>query len=133
MYRAQHRYRVEATDISTGLTSPGPSETCGLDTLVAVEFPNVLSFALLLLGVIVFIALILLIIVLIVKTRKIDLEIRRLQKVAEMHELTHIDSHWSPTETVRAPTPLSPVAVAREQLVVKATDAFEGMLVFLLF
>lgn len=126
-YGAHHRYRVQVVDTVSGVTSPGPDEMCDLDALVIVEFPNLLSFVLLVLGVLVFAALVVLILVLIFKTRKIDLEIRRLQKVAEMHELTHIDSHWSPAEeTARANTPLSPGGAPRDQLLVKAIDSFEG-------
>jgi F0F1-type ATP synthase membrane subunit a len=52
---------------------------------------DLLSFLMLLSGLIVFSGLVVLIIVLIHKTRKIDLEIGRLQKVAEMHELGMIE------------------------------------------
>lgn len=128
-WRSVHRYRVELRDSGSGATSPSSELMCAVDLKIRVEFPNLVSFALVLGGVFLFAALMSLIIVLIFKTRKIDLEIRRLQKVAELHSIHQIDSHYTPNEDdgVASPTPMSPGGVPMEQpILVKAMEAFDG-------
>lgn len=103
---ARNVYRIESRD-TMGRKSPGPGEACDVTFEVVVEqhASDLISFFLLLGGLLVFSALLVLIIVLVHKTRKIDLEINRLQKVGEMHELSMIES----VADVDEPLPRTPV------------------------
>ncbi len=112
-------YRIVATD-SSGRSSAGPDETCDVSVPVKVDTPNVLSFMLLLGGIILFLGLVFLIGVLVYKTRKIDLEIGRLEKVAEMHELGTIEG----SVDAEPKTPVRHSSGVGEDVFVKALEDF---------
>lgn len=133
-WRARHRYRVDVVD-SQLRRSAGPTEACGLGVVVDVQFPNLLPFLLLMGGLLLFLVLVALIVVLVSKTLKIDLEIRRLQKVAELRQLHNIDTHWTPEEASVSSSDGSRSsssssgrvgASGAERSRVKAIDSFDG-------
>ena len=117
-------YRIVATDLQSR-SSPGPGETCQYSFVVTVEFPNLLSFLLLLGGVLSFLSLIILILILISKTRKIDLEIGRLIRMAEMHSVGSIQGSEDVNEPMIPSTP-DGAGDAEDFVMVKALEHFDA-------